>query len=346
MSDRLGRRRILGAGLLLFALANILTGLGSDFGFILATRALAGLGSAMIMPSVYAMIAENFPFERRGKVMGTVVAGLLSLTVLGVPIASYLAHVMSWRAAFHAVGVVGVLILLTVLLRLPAVAPKAPEKRAPGNPLAIYYGMIRRALTTPAVLCVLGSTLLWSAALYGMFSNIGIFFAERFDFNEAETGFAITGSGSGSMVGALFGGRLADRLGKRRGLVVAAPLAAAGVSAVPLIGERPIPVLIVFILWGTAVGVGQPLLSALVSELRPEMRGTVLVLNSSAQYAGMMLATGIAAALLQNDLSFTVIGVLCGLCALAVLPLLVGVRVAAGSQESPERPGSPTERIA
>ncbi|MDI3408215.1 MFS transporter [Streptomyces cavernicola] len=329
MSDRIGRRRILCTGLVVFAVANVLTGLGSDFTFILATRALAGLGSAMIMPSVYALIAENFPFERRGKVMGIVVAGLLSSTVLGVPLGSSLAYLLDWRAAFVAVAVVAAVVYVTVLLLLPAAAPKAPEERASGSPMAAYFGMIRRAVTTPALLCVLGSTLLWSAALYGMFSNIGVFFAERFDFNEAQTGFAIMGSGAGSMAGALLGGRIADRLGKRRVLVVAALVAAAGVTAVPLIGDRLAVVLVAFILWGTAVGVGQPALNALVSELRPEMRGTALALNGSAQYAGMMLATSLAATLLQNSVSFGVIGVICGVCALAVLPLLVGVRVTA-----------------
>ncbi|WP_405928665.1 MFS transporter [Streptomyces griseus] len=344
MSDRLGRRRILCTGLVIFALANVLTGLGGDFTVILISRAVAGLGSAMIMPSVYAMIAENFPFEKRGKIMGIVVAGLLSSTVLGVPLGAYLAYLMSWRAAFVAVAVVAAAVYLMVLVRLPATAPKDPQERT-GNPVASYLGMIRRALTTPALLCVLGSTLLWSAALYGMFSNIGIFFSERFDFNEAQTGFAIMGSGAGSMAGALLGGRIADRLGKRRVLVAAALVAAAGVSAVPLIGEHLVPVLIVFILWGTAVGVGQPVLNTLVSELRPEMRGTALALNGSAQYAGMMLATSIAAALLQGSFSFTTIGVLCGVCALAVLPLLVGVRVTA-PQAAPVQPAPGTEASA
>ncbi|EHN75374.1 multidrug resistance protein [Streptomyces coelicoflavus ZG0656] len=345
MSDRLGRRRILCTGLVIFALANVLTGLGGDFALILVSRAVAGLGSAMIMPSVYAMIAENFPFEKRGKIMGIVVAGLLSSTVLGVPLGSYLAHLMSWRAAFFAVAAVAAAVYLMVLVRLPAVPPKDPQTRPAGNPVAAYLGMIRRAVTTPALLCVLGSTLLWNAALYGMFSNIGIFFAERFDFDEAKTGFAIMGSGAGSMAGALLGGRIADRLGKRRVLVVAAVVAAAGVSAVPLIGEHLVAVLIVFILWGTAVGVGQPALNALVSELRPEMRGTALALNGSAQYAGMMLATSVAAALLQGGSSFTVIGAVCGVCALAVLPLLIGVRITA-SHEAPAQPATRTETSA
>ncbi len=345
MSDRIGRRRIMCIGLVVFALANVLTSLASDFSFILAARALAGLGSSMIMPSVYALIAENFPFERRGKVMGIVVAGLLSSTVLGVPLGSYLAYLVNWRAAFVAVAVVAAAVFITVIAVLPASPQKEPTQNGSGRPFITYFSMIRRAVTTPALLCVLGSTLLWSAALYGMFSNIGIFFAERFNFNEAQTGFAIMGSGAGSMAGALLGGRMADRLGKRRVVVAAALVAAVGVSAVSVIGHHLVLVLIVFIMWGTAVGVGQPVLNALVSELRPEMRGTALALNGSAQYTGMLLATSLAAVLLDNGNSFSVIGVMCGVCALAVLPLLVGVKVAVEHDISATHPTATKETV-
>ncbi|AZQ38781.1 MFS transporter [Streptomyces cyaneochromogenes] len=338
MSDRIGRRTILTTGLVTFALGNILTGVTSDFVPLLVCRGVAGLGAAMIMPSVYAMIADSFPFERRGKVMGIVVAGLLSSTVIGVPLGSYLAYLMGWRAAFFAVGAVAVLVCALVFALIGATPPRAAAgQQSAASPVALYLGMVKRAVTTPAVLCVLGCTLLWAFALYGMFSNIGIFYAERFDFNEAQTGLAIMGSGAGSMTGALLGGRIADRLGKRTVLVAAALVAATGVTSVALIGEHLVPVLIVFVMWGTAVGVGQPSLNALVSELRPEMRGTALALNSSAQYGGMMLATSVAAVLLDNGVSFSVIGAICGVCALAVLPLLVGVRVA-GKAEAAEAP--------
>ncbi len=332
ISDKLGRRKVLTSGLVAFALGNVLTGVTSDFGPLLACRALAGLGAAMVMPSIYAMIAETFPFERRGKVMGIVVAGLLSATVLGVPLGSYLAYLVGWRAAFFAVGGVTLLALVLVLAVIPVTAPSAAGQQGGKNPVALYLGMVGKAVTTPALLCVLGCTLLWSVALYGMFSNIGVFYAERFGFNEAQTGLALMGSGAGSMAGALLGGRIADRLGKRTVLVVAALVAACGVTSFALIGKHLVPVLVVFIVWGTAVGVGQPSLSALVSELRPEMRGTALALNGTAQYGGMMLATSVAALLLDHGVSFGVIGVVCGVCALAVLPLLAGVRLASGTE--------------
>ncbi|GAA2786213.1 MFS transporter [Saccharopolyspora taberi] len=337
LSDRLGRRRILTAGLVLFVVGNALTGLGMNFPFLLACRALSGLGAAMIMPSVYAMISDTHPFEQRGKAIGKVVAGLLSSSVIGVPIGSYLAFLTSWRAAFFVIAVATALVFVLVLVLLPEMPGSSagkPQKVSPGKAV---LGMVRSAVSTPAVLFVLVGTLLWAAALYGMFSNIGTFYAERFQLNEAQAGLTIMGSGAGSMAGALVGGRLADKFGKRTVMVVAAIVAAAGVITTPAIGSNLVLVLIAFIAWGTAVGVGQPCLTALVSELRPEIRGTALALNSSAQYLGMTLATSLAALLLDRGVSWVVIGVICGACALLVLPLLAGIKGVAGSVAAQEK---------
>lgn len=327
MSDRWGRRIVLLGGLVTFILGNVLTGVGSTFAFLLVVRAVSGVGAGMIMPSVYAMVSDTHAFEERGRAIGKVVAGLLSASVLGAPLGSYLAHLTSWRAAFFLIAGATAVVLLGAAVLLPEMVSPLRDQRMATGVVGAYLGVLRGALRTPTVLFVLAATLLWSAALYGMFTNIGVFFAERFGFDEADTGFAIMGSGAGSMVGALFGGRLADRFGKRQVMVVAALVAAAGVLSVTLLGDRVVPVLIVFVLWGTAVGVGQPCLTALVSELKPEVRGTALALNGSAQYSGMMLATAVAAALLTERVSWVMISAICAVCALSVLPLLRQVRV-------------------
>ncbi|TDB75123.1 MFS transporter [Micromonospora sp. KC723] len=331
MSDRWGRRIVLVSGLATFILGNILTAVGSTFAFLLAVRAVSGAGAGMIMPSVYAMVSDTHGFQERGRAIGKVVAGLLSASVLGAPLASYLAHLTNWRAAFFLIASATAVVLLSALAMLPVMASPLREQRVATGVMGVYLGVLRGAVRTPAVLFVLAATLLWSAGLYGMFTNIGVFFAERFGFDEADTGLAIMGSGAGSMAGALFGGRLADRFGKRRVMVVAALVAAGGVLSVTLLGDRVAPVLVAYILWGTAVGVGQPCLTSLVSELQPEIRGTALALNGSAQYSGMTLATTVAAALLTERVSWIVISGTCAACALSVLPLLRQVRVDAAS---------------
>ncbi|MCK9910449.1 MFS transporter, partial [Microbacteriaceae bacterium K1510] len=65
-SDRWGRRNLLIAGVLVFGAGNMLTAFSSTFSQILLSRAIAGLGGGMVMPSVYALVGDVFPYEKRG----------------------------------------------------------------------------------------------------------------------------------------------------------------------------------------------------------------------------------------------------------------------------------------
>ncbi|MGW4095141.1 hypothetical protein ACWEH3_35685, partial [Nocardia sp. NPDC004718] len=76
------------------------------------------------------------------------------------------------------------------------------------------------------------------------------------------------------------------------------------------------------VVWGGAVGLGQSALTTLAGTLRPRARGTVLALNSSLQYGGMMAGTAAAAALLQADSPFWAVGALCSVCSALVFPVV------------------------
>jgi len=59
--DILGRRRVFITGILLFSLASLLGGLATSSGWLLAARALQGVGGAIASPTALALITTNFP---------------------------------------------------------------------------------------------------------------------------------------------------------------------------------------------------------------------------------------------------------------------------------------------
>ena len=59
--DLLGRRRIFIAGLLLFSAASLLGGFATSQAWLLAARAVQGVGGAMVAPTALALIATTFP---------------------------------------------------------------------------------------------------------------------------------------------------------------------------------------------------------------------------------------------------------------------------------------------
>jgi len=85
LGDRLGRRRVFAAGLLLFAAASAACALAPSVAFLVAARAVQGVGAAMVIPLSLTILTSAFPAERRGAIVG-IMGGLGGLAVAGGPL--------------------------------------------------------------------------------------------------------------------------------------------------------------------------------------------------------------------------------------------------------------------
>ncbi|MEU0464474.1 MFS transporter [Amycolatopsis sp. NPDC006131] len=115
IGDRVGRKPVLTAGLLLFGIANVVAALAPTAEVMIAARVAGGAGAAMIMPITLAVITSTFPEERRGKAIGvwTAVAG--GGGVLGMFLSALLVDVADWRWLFALpVALIAVALVTTV----------------------------------------------------------------------------------------------------------------------------------------------------------------------------------------------------------------------------------------
>jgi len=83
--DRLGRRRVLAAGLAVFTASSAACALAPSIGVLIAARAAQGIGTAMVLPQALALLSGAFPPHARGKAMG-LFAGITGLAILGGPV--------------------------------------------------------------------------------------------------------------------------------------------------------------------------------------------------------------------------------------------------------------------
>ena len=83
ISDRIGLRRVLICSLLAFALANILTAAAANLLSLLAVRLFAGAVAAGVSPSIYALVGNAAPPDRRATWLALVVSGLLVSLAVG-----------------------------------------------------------------------------------------------------------------------------------------------------------------------------------------------------------------------------------------------------------------------
>lgn len=100
LTDRLGAKRAVGAGIVLFLLASIGCALASSLGFLMAARVIQGGGAALLLPATLSLIREAFPDPReRTHALGVWAVGGAVAGAAG-PLIGGLLTTIDWRLVF------------------------------------------------------------------------------------------------------------------------------------------------------------------------------------------------------------------------------------------------------
>lgn len=120
LGDRYGPRPVFIAGLVVFTLSSMACGLSPSIGWLIAARAVQGVGGAMMTPQTMAMITRVFPPRTRGAALGVwgSVAGVA--TIAGPLIGGLLVESAGWEWIFYVNVPVGVVALWFAVRWLPS----------------------------------------------------------------------------------------------------------------------------------------------------------------------------------------------------------------------------------
>jgi len=150
--DRFGLRNVFAIGIVLFVAASLVCAIAPNPTFLIAARAIQGLGAAMMVPGSLAIIAKAYPREERGKAIGLWSAFSSLTTILGPVIGGFVLTTMgdwSWRLVFAINLPLGGIALALLFWKVPADQPEA------GRKLDILGGAL---ITVALLLIALGLT--------------------------------------------------------------------------------------------------------------------------------------------------------------------------------------------
>ncbi len=123
----MGRRRAMGIGLVIYALGSFTTAIAPNLAVLLIGWSLfEGLGAALIMPAIVALVASNFPPEKRAAAYGMVAAAGAVAVAAGPLIGGAVTTYASWRYVF--VGEVVIVIAILAVLRKIHDVPPTPGR--------------------------------------------------------------------------------------------------------------------------------------------------------------------------------------------------------------------------
>jgi EmrB/QacA subfamily drug resistance transporter len=138
LSDLRGRRRVYGTGLLAFIAASALCASAPGAGWLIAARALQGVGAAMMMSNSAALLVSSFGPEERGRALGAFGAMVGVGLALGPPLGGILVGYLSWRWIFLVNLPIGVLTFWLVRRRIPADPPPHAGPAVDGAGAALW----------------------------------------------------------------------------------------------------------------------------------------------------------------------------------------------------------------
>jgi EmrB/QacA subfamily drug resistance transporter len=119
LADRLGRRRVFAIGLGIFSFASLLCGLSPDPTFLNISRALQGVGGAIMFAVSLALLVQEFPAGReRGTAMGIYGASIGVAVAVGPLIGGALTDTLGWQSIFYLNVPIGLAAIAVTYLKL------------------------------------------------------------------------------------------------------------------------------------------------------------------------------------------------------------------------------------
>lgn len=143
LSDRVGRKRTMLTGLILFAVIAFAAAMQTTPTGVIVTRALMGASAAMIMPGTLATITSTFPDEERTKAVATWAGIAGAGAVFGLVSSGLLLEFWSWPSVFIFSGTVGIIAVIAVWRGAPETGSHHVRIDVPGSALsAIGFGAL------------------------------------------------------------------------------------------------------------------------------------------------------------------------------------------------------------
>ncbi|MEV1858629.1 MFS transporter [Pseudomonas aeruginosa] len=262
---------------------------------LLAGALLAFIGANLASASVIVVVAITLAVaivapERRGRAIGLVFAGIVASLVLGVPLGTLIGEFWGWRSLFLLLAGVALLGLPLLLRLLPAI-PGAPGI-APAEQL--------RALARGRVPFAHLASLLQMTGQFTVYTYIVPFLVGSMALDKPTISLVLLVYGGGGILGALLGGRAADRWPGPATFVAFLLLHALALVLLPF-ATGGLPLLLgAVVFWCVFNMAPGPAIQKYLVELSPDTAAIQISLNTSAIQLGVALGAFIGAILVDQ----------------------------------------------
>ena len=280
-------RRSLAIGLMvIFTIGNLIAAFAPGYALLLAGRIITGVAHGVFF-SIGATVATSLvDRSKSARAVSLMFAGLTVAMVVGVPFGSFVGQHLGWRAPFLAVALLGAISVAGLMTLLPKTIPHTPPA-----------GLLSQLtlLARPRLLAMYAVTVFGFGGSFVVFTYLSPLMTEVTGVSEAAVSFALMLFGVATVIGNLFGGRLADRLGTRRALLTVLVGLAVSLAALPFTASHVAAMFANLFAWGIFAFAISPIVQSGVvatAEVEaPDAVGTASGFNIAAFNLGIAAAS-------------------------------------------------------
>lgn len=338
ISDGIGRKKPLLAGLVLYVVSSVLCAVSPSVELLIAARALQAIGAAGGIVIARAIVRDLYS--------GTAMTKFFSMLMLVSGLAPILAPVLggqilrltSWRGVFVVLTVFGALLLLATVLAMPE--PLPPERRNPNRLGATLRGYAKLLADRFFLGYALAGGLMF-AGLFAYVSASSFVLQDVYGLSPQEFSLVFGVNGVGIVVAGQLNGRLVGRFPERA--LLAAGLITSAVGAVGVLTAAafslPLGALLVpLVLLVSSIGLVMPNASSLALAEHPHNAGSASALLGVLQFVIGGLATPLVSVGGAN--SAIPMGTVMACFAVAALVIFLSLTGARRTELSPEAVGA------
>lgn len=296
LSDAFGRRPVVLAGVLLYALASAACALAPSFATLLVFRAMQGMTAGAGLVVGRAIVRDLYDGPHAQRLMSMVMLIFGAAPALA-PIIGGAIHVfLGWRAVFAFMVLIGVALVIACALALPETHP--PERRREFHPVGVVRTAWQIASTREFLLLAFAATFGMNAILL-FIGAAPVVVLDHWHLRETQFAWLFLPLIAGMMTGAVLSARAAGRMRPRRQVQLGYTVSIAATGAmVALQAIAPMPPIIaqqaVLFVLGTGVQLAFPVLMLRMLDLFPHVRGSA---SSVQSFFGLMTSSVVMGAL-------------------------------------------------
>lgn len=299
IADRFDRKIILLISYIGFTVGTLFCGFSNSFDVLLAARILTGSFGGVMNALVYSIVADVFPFERRGNAMGVVMSAFSFASALGVPFALFLAGKFNWQFPFYFLGGSGIFIAYGIYRFIPG-GMNATAGRSEGEKIYSFLGRIgenpnlRLALLFMFLL-VMGQFIVIPFVSPYMVFNMGI--------SELNLTYVYLLGGFATMYSNPVIGRWSDKFGKPKIFTIFAVLSIIPLFLVTNLQQIPLALILFIstIFFVFISGRMVPAMTMITSAVSAQQRGSFMSINSSVQQFSSSIASYVGGLFIYTD---------------------------------------------